>query len=87
MHRPSTAPSERSGVCLYAHRDPRFEFVARQFEQFNEEAAYAGAIVLALLALTTLLLMSIGGRKAEASGGSLPAAELAVTTSNAKEGS
>jgi sulfate transport system permease protein len=62
-------------------------FVGRAFEQFNEEAAYAGAIVLALLALTTLLLMSVGGRKAKASGGSLPAAELAVSTSNAKEGS
>jgi sulfate/thiosulfate transport system permease protein len=63
-------------------------FVAKAFEQFNEEAAYAGAIVLALLALTTLLLMSIGGRKAKASGGgTLPAAELAVSTSNTKEGS
>ncbi len=63
-------------------------FVAKAFEQFNEEAAYAGAIVLALLALTTLLLMSIGGRKAQASsGGTLPAAELAVSTSNNKEGS
>lgn len=62
-------------------------FVGRAFEQFNEEAAYAGAIVLALLALTTLLLMSVGGRKAKTSGGSLPAAELAVSTSNKKEGS
>ena len=63
-------------------------FVAKAFEQFNEEAAYAGAIVLALLALTTLLLMSVGGRKAKASGGgSLPVAELAVSTSNTKEGS
>jgi len=62
-------------------------FVAKAFEKFNEEAAYAGAIVLALLALTTLLLMSIGGRKAQASGGTLPAAELAVSTSNNKEGS
>jgi sulfate/thiosulfate transport system permease protein len=62
-------------------------FVAKAFEQFNEEAAYAGAIVLALLALTTLLLMSVGGRKAKASGGSLPAAELALTTSNKKEDS
>jgi sulfate/thiosulfate transport system permease protein len=63
-------------------------FVAKAFEQFNEEAAYAGAIVLALLALTTLLLMSIGGRKAKASGGgTLPAAELAVSTSNTKGGS
>jgi sulfate/thiosulfate transport system permease protein len=62
-------------------------FVAKAFEQFNEEAAYAGAIVLALLALTTLLLMSIGGRKAKASGGgTLPAAELAVSTSKTKEG-
>jgi sulfate/thiosulfate transport system permease protein len=61
-------------------------FVGRAFEQFNEEAAYAGAIVLALLALTTLLLMSVGGRKAKASGGSLPAAELAVSTPNEKEG-
>jgi len=42
-------------------------FVAKAFEQFQEEAAYAGAIVLALLALTTLLLMSVGGRKAKAS--------------------
>lgn len=63
-------------------------FVAKAFEQFNEEAAYAGAIVLALLALTTLLLMSVGGRKAKASSsGTLPAAELAVSTSNEKEGS
>jgi len=63
-------------------------FVAKAFEQFNEEAAYAGAIVLALLALTTLLLMSVGGRKAKAgTGGTLPAAELAVSTSNTKEGS
>ncbi len=62
-------------------------FVAKAFEQFQEEAAYAGAIVLALLALTTLLLMSVGGRRAKASGGSLPAAELALSTSNKKEGS
>lgn len=63
-------------------------FVAKAFEQFNEEAAYAGAIVLALLALTTLILMSVGGRKAKASGGgTLPAAEFAVSTSNTKEGS
>jgi sulfate transport system permease protein len=63
-------------------------FVAKAFEQFDEEAAYAGAIVLALLALTTLLLMSVGGRKAKASsGGSLPAAERAVSTPNEKEGS
>jgi sulfate transport system permease protein len=63
-------------------------FVAKAFEQFQEEAAYAGAIVLALLALTTLLLMSVGGRKAKASsGGTLPAAELAVPLSNDKEGS
>jgi len=40
-------------------------FVAKGFEQFDEQAAYAGAIVLALLAFTTLLLMSIGGRKAQ----------------------
>jgi sulfate transport system permease protein len=38
-------------------------FVAKAFDQFDEQAAYAGAIVLALLALTTLLLMSVGGRK------------------------
>jgi spermidine/putrescine transport system permease protein len=44
-------------------------FVAKAFEQFNEQAAYAGAIVLALLALTTLLLMSVGGRKAKAPAG------------------
>ncbi len=38
-------------------------FVAKEFEQFNEEGAYAGAIVLALLALTTLLLMTVGRRR------------------------
>jgi sulfate transport system permease protein len=64
-------------------------FVAKSFEQFNEQAAYAGAIVLALLALTTLLLMSIGGRKAKVgAGGPVPiAADAAISMSNAKEGS
>ncbi len=64
-------------------------FVAKSFEQFNEEAAYAGAIVLALLALTTLLLMSIGGRKAKAgsSGSTLVAGDAAISMSNSKEGS
>ena len=38
-------------------------FVAKEFEQFNKEGAYAGAIVLALLALTTLLLMTVGRRR------------------------
>ena len=47
-------------------------FVAGQFEQFNEEAAYAGAIVLALMALTTLLLMSIGSRRRKATTGAIP---------------
>jgi sulfate transport system permease protein len=64
-------------------------FVAKAFEQFNEEAAYAGAIVLALLALTTLLLMSVGGRKAKGThGGSVPVgADAALSMSNPKEGS
>jgi sulfate transport system permease protein len=64
-------------------------FVAKAFEQFNEEAAYAGAIVLALLALTTLLLMSIGGRKAKAgSSGPIPiAGDTALSTPTTKEGS
>ncbi len=63
-------------------------FVAKAFEQFDEEAAYAGAIVLALLALTTLLLMSVGGRKAKAQGGPIPiTADAAIATSNKKEGS
>ncbi len=64
-------------------------FVAKSFEQFNEQAAYAGAIVLALLALTTLLLMSVGGRKVKAgAGGPIPiAADAAISMSNAKEGS
>jgi sulfate/thiosulfate transport system permease protein len=62
-------------------------FVAKAFEQFDEQAAYAGAVVLALLALTTLLLMSIGGRKArsQAAGpipvtgdGPIPASEKEV---------
>lgn len=64
-------------------------FVAKAFEQFNEEAAYAGAIVLALLALTTLLLMSVGGRKAKAgSSGPIPiTGDTAISTSKPKEGS
>jgi sulfate transport system permease protein len=63
-------------------------FVAKAFEQFQEEAAYAGAIVLALLALTTLLLMSVGGRKAKAQGGPIPiVGDAAISTSNTKEGS
>jgi sulfate/thiosulfate transport system permease protein len=64
-------------------------FVAKAFEQFEEEAAYAGAIVLALLALTTLLLMSIGGRKAKAgSSGPIPiAGDTALSTPTTKEGS
>lgn len=63
-------------------------YVAKAFEQFNEEAAYAGAIVLALLALTTLLLMSIGGRKAKASGAGVPStAEVPTPISFTKEGS
>jgi sulfate/thiosulfate transport system permease protein len=63
-------------------------FVAKAFEQFNEEAAYAGAIVLALLALTTLLLMSIGGRKAKSSGAPVPSvAEIPTPISTTKEGS
>jgi sulfate transport system permease protein len=62
-------------------------FVAKAFEQFDEEAAYAGAIVLALLALTTLLLMSVGGRRARAEGSSVPVAAEAISMSNPKEGS
>lgn len=64
-------------------------FVAKAFEQFNEEAAYAGAIVLALLAFTTLLLMSIGGRKtkAQASGPIPVAGDMAASTSTSKENS
>jgi sulfate/thiosulfate transport system permease protein len=64
-------------------------FVAKSFEQFDEQSAYAGAIVLALLALTTLLLMSIGGRKARtASSGPIPiAGDAAIATSTTKEGS
>jgi sulfate transport system permease protein len=63
-------------------------FVAKAFEQFQEEAAYAGAIVLALLALTTLLLMSVGGRRAKASGAPIPAGtEVPVAASTTKEGS
>ncbi len=64
-------------------------FVAKSFDNFNEQAAYAGAIVLALLALTTLLLMSVGGRKAKAGGSPTPVGpgEMAISMSNAKEGS
>jgi sulfate transport system permease protein len=63
-------------------------YVAKAFEQFQEEAAYAGAIVLALLALTTLLLMSVGGRRAKASTTPVPSvAEVPTPISNTKEGS
>ncbi|HYH52733.1 MAG TPA: sulfate ABC transporter permease subunit CysW [Solirubrobacterales bacterium] len=62
-------------------------YVAKAFEQFQEEAAYAGAIVLALLALTTLLLMSVGGRRAKSSGAVVPTAEAPIPISNNKEGS
>ncbi len=63
-------------------------YVAKAFEQFQEEAAYAGAIVLALLALTTLLLMSVGGRRAKSSAAPIPSvAEVPVPISNTKEGS
>jgi sulfate transport system permease protein len=64
-------------------------FVAKAFEQFNEEAAYAGAIVLALLALTTLLLMSVGGRKAKAASPStlVVVPETSEQLSKSKEGS
>ena len=61
-------------------------FVAGEFEQFNEEAAYAGAIVLALLAFTTLLLMSIGGRRSKA-GTAGPMPEQILVPSTTKEGS
>src|SRR5262245_28943251 len=61
-------------------------FVAKSFEQFDEPAAYAGAIVLALLAFTTLLLMSIGGRRAR-SGATGPIPEQALATTTTKEGS
>jgi sulfate/thiosulfate transport system permease protein len=50
-------------------------FVAHEFEQFNGEGAYAGAIVLALLALTTLLLMTVGGRRRKASTAAGPLVE------------
>jgi sulfate/thiosulfate transport system permease protein len=53
-------------------------FVAAEFEQFREEGAYAGAIVLALLALTTLLLMNIGGRKRKTAAATIPMTEDAV---------
>lgn len=63
-------------------------FVAKSFEQFDEQSAYAGAIVLALLALTTLLLMSIGGRKARtASSGPIPIAGDAAIATSTKEAS
>ena len=34
-------------------------FVAKQFENYNETGAYAGAVVLALLAFTALLAMNL----------------------------
>jgi sulfate transport system permease protein len=61
-------------------------YVAKSFEQFDEQAAYAGAIVLALLAFTTLLLMSIGGRKAK-SGASGPIPEQVLVAPQHKEDS
>jgi sulfate transport system permease protein len=56
-------------------------FVAGEFEQFNTEGAYAGAIVLAILALTTLVLMTVGGRrrKASTSSGAFGVGDIPVT--------
>lgn len=55
-------------------------YVAKQFEQFNIEAAYGGAIVLALMALTTLLLMTVGGRKRKAQvAGAGPIGDLQIS--------
>jgi sulfate transport system permease protein len=55
-------------------------FVAKEFEQFNEPGAYAGAIVLALMALTTLMLMTVGGRKRKAQvAGAGPIGDLQIT--------
>jgi sulfate/thiosulfate transport system permease protein len=41
-------------------------FVSKQFEAFNEPGAYGASIVLALLALTTLLAMNVLKRKEDA---------------------
>jgi sulfate transport system permease protein len=61
-------------------------FVATEFEQFREEGAYAGAIVLALLALTTLLLMNIGGRRRKAVPATIPmTGDTAAALSKPKE--
>ena len=38
-------------------------FVSQQFEQFNLAGAYVASILLALLALSTLLLMNLLKRK------------------------
>jgi len=40
-------------------------YVQKQFENFNEEGAYAAAIVLALMALVVLLTMNLTQRKEE----------------------
>jgi sulfate transport system permease protein len=41
-------------------------FVQKQFESFNEPGAYGASVVLALLALTTLLAMNVLKRKEDA---------------------
>jgi sulfate/thiosulfate transport system permease protein len=41
-------------------------FVGKQFEAFNEPGAYGASVVLALLALTTLLAMNVLKRKEDA---------------------
>ena len=41
-------------------------FVSKQFEAFNEPGAYGASVVLALLALTTLLAMNVLKRKEDA---------------------
>lgn len=41
-------------------------FVSKQFEQFQYPAAYAASILLALLALSTLMAMNLSRRKEEA---------------------
>jgi sulfate transport system permease protein len=40
-------------------------FVQKEFENFNQEGAYAAAIVLAIMALVVLLSMNLTQRKEE----------------------
>ena len=54
----------KSSYCLETQTLPLF--VSKQYDDFNLPGAYGASILLAMLALTTLLLMNLLKRKDDA---------------------